>query len=337
MLDLVSAFPEQCRQAAGIEVDVTSLRTGLNISSVVVLGMGGSAVGGDLLRVLLEAEGARVPVVVSRDYRCPGFVGPETLCIAVSYSGNTEETLAAARDALRRSARLLAVTTGGELTSLAQDHGLPIASIPAGQPPRSALGYLFFPALKALSMLGLCRDFSPDTEEAIANLEAAARNWGADAPETGNEARRIAHVLHRCLPVIYGSSPATGVVAFRWKCQFNENAKMHAIWNNLPELDHNEICGWRSARRQGKLRWVFVRDRLEAPRLARRVEVTRSILASEQPGVLDVWGTGDTLLSRLMTAMLLGDFVTTYAAHLNHTDPIDIQEIDTLKVELSRS
>lgn len=334
MLKLVEGFPDQCRKA--LEIAEAFAPVPAAVQNVVVLGMGGSAVGGDLLRVLLEAESGAVPVVVTRDYQCPAFVGPQTLCVAASYSGGTEETLAATHDALARGARLLPITTGGALAALAEERQISCVRIPGGQPPRSALGYLFLPAIVALSRMGLCRDFSADIRESIERLDEVAAACGSEVALDQNEAVQIARRLRRSLPVFYGSSPVTGIAAFRWKCQFNENAKMHAIWNNLPELDHNEICGWRSARQNRRLRWVFIRDRQESPRLAQRLEITRSILAAETAGHTDIWGQGASLLSRTLTAMLLGDFVSTYAAILNRVDPTDIREIDVLKEELSR-
>jgi len=332
MMKLVRAFPEQCRDAASIAATYSPVRG--DFRNVVILGMGGSAVGGDLLRVLLEAEDGTLPVVVTRDYQCPAFVDHRTLCIAASYSGNTEETLAATRDALKRGASVLPITTGGELERLVPDAAS--IRIPGGQPPRSALGYMFLPALIALSRIGICRDFAPDISEAITELDQLAAACDPDADQHSNPGQAIARSLERSLPAFYGSSAIAGVVAFRWKCQFNENAKRHAIWNVLPELDHNEICGWRTARYQGKFRWVFIRNRSDSVRVNQRLEITRSVLASNSVGHTDVWGSGDSNLSRALTAILLGDFVSTYVAVYNGIDPTDIGEIDLLKSELER-
>lgn len=341
MLGLVRAFPQQCRQAVAIgRQSWQGVAPRGAIRQVVVSGVGGSAIGGDLARCLMDEYGA-VPLIVNRDYTLPQFVGPETLLVAVSYSGDTEETLAATAAAKKAGAQLAAITSGGKLRTLAEADGIPLALVPGGQPPRSATGYLFFPLIACLARFGLLtRDLTADVEETLARLETLAAAWGPDVPTTQNPAKQLAVALHGRLPVLYGSQGYRGAVAYRWKSQINENAKEAAFANVLPEQNHNEILAWTLAQRQAQT-WavVFLRDpreTSEAPRIARRVEVTRALIA-DAADVQEAWAEGDSLLARMFHLLYLGDFASVYLAYLNGVCPTDIGAINHLKAELAKS
>ena len=347
MLGLVRKFPEQCRDATKIRWQYGPGHTDrTDIRQVVVTGLGGSAIGGDFARSLMEAFGT-VPLLVNRDYVLPHWVGPHTLVLAGSYSGNTEETLAAYRAAQNVNAKIAVLSSGGKLTELAREDGHPIATVPGGQPPRSATGYMFFPALRFLISRHLLEnkadkddlDFEFDIEETLDRLTKMEAELGPDVPTESNPAKKLAAALCGKIPVIYGSQGWRGVVATRWKGQFNENAKVAAFANVLPEQNHNEILAWTQAQKQAQ-NWaaIFLRESDEAktmPRIARRVEVTKELLGPNVEAH-EVVSQGDSLLERMFSLIYFADFVTVYLAYLYGICPTDITAIDHLKTEMGK-
>jgi glucose/mannose-6-phosphate isomerase len=336
MIALTHEFPEQCRKGLNIAMQFNPPTPRLPIQNVVVTGLGGSAVGGDLLRVLVEDNG-EVPLVVNRDYQMPAFVNDRTFVIAASYSGNTEETLSAFEDAQDRGALLACVTSGGELAQRAAHYGTPVAFIPRGQPPRSAMGYLFIPMLIAAHKVGVIRrDPTGDLQNAIALLEKAREQWNADVPFEKNPAKQLAAKLYGKLPIVYGSQAYSTVVAFRWKTQLNENTKIHAYSNGYPEMNHNEILGWVLAKQQvPNLAVVLLRDQMERPKIVARVETTRRLFA-RAADVHEVFAEGQSLLARMLHAIYLGDWVSCYLALLYGVNPTDISYINLLKAVLEK-
>jgi len=336
MIALTHEFPEQCRKGLNIAMQFNPPTPRLPIQNVVVTGLGGSAVGGDLLRVLVEDNG-EVPLVVNRDYQMPAFVNDRTFVIAASYSGNTEETLSAFEDAQDRGALLACVTSGGELAQRAAHYGTPVAFIPRGQPPRSAMGYLFIPMLMAAHKVGVIRrDPTGDLQNAIALLEKARKQWNADVPFEKNPAKQLAAKLYGKLPIVYGSQAYSTVVAFRWKTQLNENTKIHAYSNGYPEMNHNEILGWVLAKQQvPNLAVVLLRDQMERPKIVARVETTRRLFA-RAADVHEVFAEGQSLLARMLHAIYLGDWVSCYLALLYGVNPTDISYINLLKAVLEK-
>ncbi len=336
MIPLTHEFPEQCRKALDIAMQFNPPTPRLPIQNVVVTGLGGSAVGGDLLRVLVEDNG-EVPLVVNRDYQMPAFVNDRTFVIAASYSGNTEETLSAFEDAQDRGALLACITSGGELAQRAAHYGTPVAFIPKGQPPRSAMGYLFIPMLMAAHKVGVIRrDPTGDLQNAIALLEKAREQWNADVPFEKNPAKQLAAKLYGKLPIVYGSQAYSTVVAFRWKTQLNENTKIHAYSNGYPEMNHNEILGWVLAKQQvPNLAVVLLRDQMERPKIVARVETTRRLFA-RAADVHEVFAEGQSLLARMLHAIYLGDWVSCYLALLYGVNPTDISYINLLKAVLEK-
>jgi glucose/mannose-6-phosphate isomerase len=336
MIPLTHEFPEQCRKALDIAMQFNPPTPRLPIQNVVVTGLGGSAVGGDLLRVLVEDNG-EVPLVVNRDYQMPAWVNDRTFVIAASYSGNTEETLSAFEDAQDRGALLACVTSGGELAQRAAHYGTPVAFIPKGQPPRSAMGYMFIPMLMAAHKVGIIRrDPTGDLQNAIALLEKAREQWNADVPFEKNPAKQLAAKLYGKLPILYGSQAYSSVVAFRWKTQLNENTKIHAYSNGYPEMNHNEILGWVLAKQQvPNLAVVLLRDQMERPKIVARVETTKRLFARAAE-VHEVFAEGQSLLARMLHAIYLGDWVSCYLALLYGVNPTDISYINLLKAVLEK-
>lgn len=303
---------------------------------VVVLGMGGSAIGGDLARTL-AARHARVPILVSRDYEAPAFVGPETLVIASSYSGNTEETLSATEQALTAGARILAISTGGTLAELASSRGFPLLRFRYDAQPRAALGYSLFSLLGILSSLDYVPAALLKIDEALTQIRERTAAYGVDSPTSLNPAKELASALHGSLAVVYGGG-ILAEVARRWKGQFNENAKHWAFFEQFSELNHNAVIGYEHPEALAeKIVVVILSSALNHPRIGLRERITASILgrAGIHNRVVRAEGQGE--LAQVCSIVVLGDFVTYYLALLNGADPTTIGNIDYLKAELARA
>lgn len=341
MLGLTEQFPVQCREALAIAESFTrTLDLAAHPANIVITGLGGSAIGGDLVRVLVES-GGHVPVVVNRDYDLPGFAGPDTLVVASSYSGNTEETLSAYGQARQRGCKLACVTSGGKLAEMASRDGVPVCRVPGGRPPRASTGYLFIPTLAIVAASTQLEPSCslPAVEQALPLLESCSLQWRREVLLERNPAKQLAVALHGRIPIFYGTQGYRGVLAVRWKGQFNENAKVHAFANVLPEQNHNEILGWDQALQQSYA-WsvVYLRDPAETettPRIARRVDVLRTVIGNRAEQH-EVWAEGTTLMERMLSLLYFGDFVSVYAALLAGVDPTDIAGIDLLKAELNK-
>jgi glucose/mannose-6-phosphate isomerase len=329
MLRLVEAFPAQCEEAISIAERVSLPAPFPEGTSVVVAGMGGSGIGGVYLRSLYEDAGS-VPCIVVRDYGLPNFVGRQSLVFACSYSGDTEETLSAVSESIRRGCWVIAVTSGGELERLALSQGFPVVKIPGGQPPRTALGYLFLPLVVLSVRLGLLPAISWDS--VLETLRDCLARWGSSVRASDNPAKSLARELLGAVPLFYGLGSWQGAVAERWKGQLNENAKVMAFSHAFPELNHNEILGWVLSSRQGVSRWgvVFLGGGLESDRMRLRAKFMRDYL---QPyaSVYEVTAPGATLCEKILSLTYFGDFLSLYLAALYGVDPEEMEPIRALK------
>ncbi len=336
MLGILESFPEQCENAESIgRKFVPPASYKIVYSNIIFTGMGGSAIGPEILRSYIWRV-AEIPVFVNRGYRMPGFTGEKSLVVAISYSGDTEETVSAYMDARSRRAKIIAVTSGGRLRALAEKDSVPMIELPPGLQPRCAVGYLFFPILKALSKVGVISDRSRDVREAVKTLEALRRRQiGSRLPESRNIAKRIAHRLHGKFPVIYGSSDFTDCMVTRWRGELAENAKQLSSGHLFPEMNHNEIAGWENPSKALKsFIAVFLRDTGDHPRVSKRMDITVRILKRGLFEVIEVRPPGKTSLARLFSFLYIGDFVSFYLAILNMTDPTPVERIAYLKKEL---
>ena len=332
----LEGFSDQLREAVRMGRETPLKVSGEGVGSVAVVGMGGSAIGGSMAAGHL-AGSLKVPLSVVRGYELPGYVGRSTLVYVSSYSGNTEETLSAYAEARARGARIITSTTGGEVGRIAAQEGHDVVNVPAGYPPRAALGFSLVPLLFVLGRLGLAPDPSGDLEDTIAVVEEGVGRLGLDAPTERNEAKDLAQWFHEHVPVVYGTVPGTSVVASRWCGQLAENSKVVAHTNELPEMNHNEIVGWSGSRPMGgEARVVFLRDKDDHARVARRIEITRDEIASAGAEVREVVSRGATKLGRLMSLVQVGDFVSLYLAVLAGVDPTPVAPIDRLKKALTR-
>lgn len=335
MLGLVEKLPEQCKEAERIARSLPLPKLS-QLRQVVILGMGGSAIGGDLVRALAESE-SQLPIIVNRDYNIPYYVGADSLVIASSYSGNTEETLAAYAAARERKAHIIAIATGGELAQRAIADGYTLVRIPGGISPRAAIGYSFVPLLVLMERLGILPSQAASLAEMVAVLENQRQRYGMHSELANNPAKQLAVKLVNKAPLILGTYGWPGMAAYRWKCQINENSKAPAFWNVFPELNHNETVGWEHpAEVTSRLHVVLLRDKYNNTRLARRIDVTKDIMSSYAGGISEFMSEGESAVARLFSLIYPGDFTSVYLAYLHGADPTPVKAIDRLKGELAK-
>ena len=327
--DVLAAFPQQCRQAIGLAPDrpLPSARPKI----VVIAGMGGSAASGDLIAAC-AAHRVDVPIVVHRGYGLPAVATRDSLVVATSYSGDTEEAVSALETAIDRRVPAVAVTGEGRLGRVATQHGIPRIVVPGGLIPRVALGYLFFPTRTVLAGVGLDVVDEADVTETLDELAALGRDVGPDRPATTNLAKRLALAMRDRVPVIYGG-PDTGAVAYRWKTDIEENAKIFAVSGVVPEMNHNAIEAWR-APFAGGLQMVLLRDRDESPEIVRRFTLLLDLVGAVPGGVSEAWTRGKSRLARLLALVYLGQWTSYYLALLRGVDPWSTPLLDELKHRL---
>lgn len=335
MLARIKELPAQCRQAWQAVMDFKLPHDYSDIDKVVILGMGGSAIGGDLVKSLALSE-AKIPIIVHRDYGLPSFVDERTLVVASSYSGNTEETLSGFEPSLETGAKKLVMTTGGKLGEMAKVNNLPIYKIEYKAQPRAALGFSFLPTLGVLQKLGFIADKSADVAEMAKVLENLSGKLDEKSPLASNPAKQLAQGLYGRLAVIYGAD-ILAEVAHRWKTQINENGKAWAFYEVIPELNHNATVGYPfppEVVRQVNV--VLLRSPLFNERVKLRYEVTTELLERTGVAYEYVDSLGKSTLSQMMSTVMMGDFTSYYLAILNKVDPTPVEVISYLKDRLAR-
>ncbi len=337
-LDAVDGIPEQLRTAADAArtADLGGL-TG-DVDQIVVLGMGGSGICGDVLASAANAD-LPVPVLVLKQYRVPRFVGPRTLAFALSYSGDTEETVSMATAAAEAGAPLVAISRGGKLAEVAAEcGGLHLPCDPSIPLPRAALGALLAPLFVTIERLGLLPDATTSIDSAVRQLETRRAKCRREVEGAANPAREIARRIGTSIPLFYGGGALGAVAAMRWKFDVNENAKAPAFWSAYPEIDHHEICGW--GQHGDVTRQVFtlveLRHGFEHPQLDRRFSVTRELIEETVLQVLEVRAEGDTRLAQLLDLMYTGDWASCFLALDHDVDPGPIDAIFELKQRLAQ-
>jgi glucose/mannose-6-phosphate isomerase len=302
---------------------------------ILIAGMGGSGIGGEILRGWLRDD-LRIPIEICNDYTLPAYVNNDTLVFAISYSGNTEETLSAFVDAVRRRCTIITITSGGHLLSSSSKLELPTIAIPRSLPPRVALPYTFFPLPVILNRVGIVSDVQSEIEEALQTLKKVSEENAPKIPVEDNQAKKLACELEGTIPIVYAFREY-GAVAHRWKTQFNENSKVPSSYNVFPELNHNETVGWEASENLTKnLSVVLIRDRDEPPEVTHRIEMTKQHALRKAKRILEVYATGETRLAKMFSVLHIGDLVSVYLAILRKVDPTPVRTITKVKTELTK-
>jgi glucose/mannose-6-phosphate isomerase len=331
-LDDILSLPDQLRDALW-RVESAAIEPYDAPGGLIVAGMGGSAIGGALARGALGDRASR-PIVLARGYALPAWTTPDTTVLCASYSGNTEETLAAYEAAGALGARRIVATTGGRLAEAARQDGVPVIPLPGGFQPRAAVAYTLVIALEVAGLCGAGERLHAEIDVAAAHAERLVTEWGPDGDDDAL-AKSLARGLHGTVVQVAGAG-LTAPVAYRWKTQFNENAKLPCFAGELPEIDHNEIEGWTGAPALGRFSAVFLDDSDLHPRIRQRIELTRGLIASYAAATYRVETVGETGVERLVSLVLLGDLVSVYVAVLRGIDPAPVDLLDRLKGELAR-
>ncbi|MFH1235146.1 MAG: bifunctional phosphoglucose/phosphomannose isomerase [Candidatus Diapherotrites archaeon] len=321
ILEIVRSFPEQFWKAVeiGYSWKPPARLKGKKFRGVVICGMGGSGIGGLIAKGLLE-EKSPVPIFISQDYSLPKFADKGWLAVIVSYSGNTEETLSAFREAKKRKMGIACISSGGILSEECEN----CISIPSGFAPRTQLGMTFVPVMAVLEKTGIAC--------AGAEIEKTAVFLGSSIGWAEEDGRKIASFLKGKSPVVY-STRKFGSAALRFHAQLAENSKVFSHWNFLPELNHNEIVGFKPLEKN--LAFVLFRERGETERERRRMEFTKKIICKKSR-FIEVWAKGNTAMEKLFYFIMAGDFASYYLAFQNRSDPLKVENIERLKKELKK-
>jgi glucose/mannose-6-phosphate isomerase len=332
MWGLISSFPNHWNEVMKLTEDITLNVDSAKIRNICFAGMGGSAIGADLIRAY-SLKSCPHPVQVNRHYEVPNYINEETLFIACSFSGNTEETLTALSSALEKGAQVIGVTSGGTLKKQAIEHEFDYIQIPGGMPPRAALAYSFVPLFRIFQTLGFLDEPNSVLDDTYNLLRDGVSKF-TDVDD--NDALALARELNESLPIIYSDALLMEPVNLRWRGQIEENSKMLVYGNLIPEMNHNEIVGWEHiAHLAGRLTVVMLKDQDDNPRVSKRMEIVKELVMDQALSVIEISTIGNSRLERMFSLVQLADWVSMYLALLNEIDPTPIAKIDILKSKLA--
>jgi len=336
MHGLLVSFPFQLEQSIALTHSFPLPNwKNFKYENIVLVGMGGSAIGGELVKSYLTYQ-LKIPFQICRHYLLSGFVSQNSLVLVSSYSGNTEETLSAYALAKKRKSKIIAITSGGKLYQLAKKDKVPVLLVPGRLPPRSALGYSLGALLVLLSRLSLVKNQTGLVKEASTFLAKQIKKYEKLAITSKNPAKELAKQLHGKIPIIYSGCDYFDAVAVRWKQQICENAKNLAFVNFFPEFNHNELVGWQSENLKPDFTVIFLKDKDDHKRIKARMEIVKEIIESQKIEVIEIESRGRSLLSRMLYLIQLGDWTSYYLSILKGVDPTPIKVIDYLKNQLDK-
>jgi glucose/mannose-6-phosphate isomerase len=326
MKKLVANFPTQLHEALIIGQNYRFQTEQKAFANVTLSGLGGSGIGGSIVQNFVGDQ-MRVPFIVNKDYSLPAFVGKDSLVIISSYSGNTEETLEAMQQAIKAKATVVCVTSGGKVSELSKKKNLDCILLPAGMPPRSCLGYSLTQVLFILAHFGFIKN---DFEK---QLKATIKLLKDDEKDIQKRGKALAKKLNGKLPVIYAASAFEGV-AVRFRQQINENSKMLCWHHVVPEMNHNELVGWRT--KDSNKAVVLLRNETDYERTQLRMEINKTIIKKYTPNIVEIWSKGKSYLERAFYTVHLTDWATVFLAEMNGMDDTEVKVIDFLKGELAK-
>lgn len=323
-------YAESAKNAEKIKLDYPKPE------NIVIAGMGGSAIGGELLKDYTRST-AQVPVEISREYHLPAYCGKNSLVVLASYSGDTEETLSSFVDALKRKCMVFCLSSTGALLQYAEKLNVPYLRVREGMPPRAALPHMLLPLLKVMEKIKMTPRFSEDLSEATKLLQKVSTENAPEKPAGENFAKRLAINLNGASPAVYGFGVYRGV-ALRYKQQFNENSKVPAKWEAFSELNHNETMGWENPKELAKsFAVIFLRDKAEPVEIRSRIETTQALMQQTVPKMYEVWAQGKSNLAKMLSTILVGDFTSVYLAYLRGVDPTPVNTVTIMKEKIERN
>lgn len=327
MKQLVQAFPTQLKEALTIGQSYSFQSPKKEFKNVILTGLGGSGIGGSIVQNYVSDK-MQVPFLVNKDYFLPSFVNQDTLVIASSYSGNTEETLSAVNQALKAKATVIIITSGGKLADIAQKKKLDCILLPGGMPPRSCLGYSMTQVLYILHYYGYIKnDFEKSIKASIKLLEEEEK-------DIKKQGKALAKKLIGKTPIIY-SAPNFEGVSVRFRQQINENGKMLCWHHVIPEMNHNELVGWRD--KDNRRVVVFLRNEDDYERTQMRMDINKPVIKKYTPNIIELWSKGKSYFEKVFYVVNLTDWCSVYLADLHDVDAMDIEVIDNLKNALAKA
>ncbi|MDR2204245.1 MAG: bifunctional phosphoglucose/phosphomannose isomerase [Nitrososphaerota archaeon] len=335
MLEFCLNMSKHYRAAANLATGIV-VTGNIKPRNIIITGMGGSAIGGELLKDWAKNK-VQVPIEVNREYHLPAYANEKTLVLVTSYTGDTEETLSALLCAIKSKCMIYCITSGGTLMKIAHQLNIPYLQVPSGMPPRAALPYMLIPLLFFFEKIGLVSEVFKELNEALPIIEEIEKQNAVDTPVKDSLIKTLAVNLEGFIPVIYGFGVYSGV-ARRFKQQINENAKVMSKWDNLPELDHNEIVGYEKVEKhKERFATIFIRDKDEPIEIRSRIEITKSLMKKSEVGIYEVWGQGKSDLAKILSVIAVADFLSIYLAILRGVDSTPVQTIDKLKEALNKN
>ena len=326
MNDYINDFSNHLREALEIANNTTLTPYTKEIRNVLICGLGGSGIGGTIVSDIISSK-VNIPIAATKDYSIPNFVNEHTLVIANSYSGNTEETLYALEKCQARGAEIAVISSGGKLKAIAEENEYNKIIIPGNHPPRGMIGYAFTELFFMLNHYGIIDDsFKADFDKAITLLDT-------EKADIQKQAMDLAKKMYKQTPVIYVANGFEGV-AVRFRQQLNENSKMLCWHNVIPEMNHNELLGWRT--NVDDLAVVYFRNKCDYDRNQIRMDINKKVISKFTSNITEIWSKGDSLIENSLYHIILGDWVSWYLSEMNNVDAIEIDVIKFLKGELAK-
>lgn len=325
MIEYIKEFSNHITEALAIGNQYSFKHPAKKVENVVLAGLGGSGIGAEIVKNFTNRS-AQLPIILCKDYFLPGFVNENTLVIACSYSGNTEETIYALNEAFDKNATIVCITSGGQIADFAHTHNLDLLQIPSGMPPRGCLGLSMVQILFTLNHYGIIADdFKNALPQTVSFLNAETEN-------IKTEAKEIVEKIAGKLPIIYADEHIGGV-ATRWRQQFNENSKVLGWERIIPEMNHNELVGWKDENHD--LAVFFLHTGLELDRVVKRFDINKNIVKNYTNTIIDVYAKGEHYWDKIMYLILLGDWISWYLAEARGVDAVEVKVIDYLKGALN--
>ena len=326
MNDYINDFSNHLREAIEIANNTTLAPYTKEIRNILICGLGGSGIGGTIVSDIISSK-VNIPIAATKDYSIPNFVNEHTLVIANSYSGNTEETLYALEKCQARGAEIAVITSGGKLKTIAEENKYNNIIIPGNQPPRAMFGYAFTELFFMLNHYGIIDDsFKSDFDKAINLIDT-------EKADIQKQAMNLAKKMYKQTPVIYVAKGFEGV-AVRFRQQLNENSKMLGWHNVVPEMNHNELLGWRT--NVNDLAVVYFRNKCDYDRNQIRMDINKKVISKFTSNITEIWSKGDSLIENSLYHISVGDWTSWYLSEMNNVDAIEIDVIDFLKGELAK-
>ena len=326
MQELIDNFTNQLEEAVAIGENAKLSNLNARINHVLISGLGGSGIGGTIVSQLI-AKDCKLPILVNKDYFVPAYVSENTLAVFSSYSGNTEETLYALELAEAKKAQIVCITSGGKLLEIAKNKGYDYIQIPSGYPPRAAFGF------SSVQLLYLFHKYGLISNAFKTQLIASISFLRTEKESIKKEAKTVANQLLGKLPIIYSDASFEGV-SVRLRQQINENSKMLCWHHAIPEMNHNELVGWRE--KNENLAVIILRNETDFDRTQQRIELNKEIINNYTSTIIEIWSKGNSILERAYYLIHLGDWVSSYLADLKQIDSTEVKVIDFLKGELAK-